>query len=222
VLRRFEALALVGFLLPSLLSFAHQVTLNNGDRWSRTVVKSDGKTLVLDTDAAGEVALKFEAIQNLKSGAELQVTVKGGKTVVGPVTTNNGKPQIATKTSGTVEAPKEEVTLIRNDAEQQAYEKSLHPEILHGWNGGINIGFSVTRGNRQSENLALAFNAVDPTLHGKIMLYATALDTKNDLASLSTVAQPESGRIPLGPRPRLLEFLRFRRRRLHDQCAAIP
>ena len=53
--------------------------------------------------------------------------------MVGPVITNDGKLQIATKTSGTVEAPKEEVTLIRNDAEQPAYEKSLHPGLLHGW-----------------------------------------------------------------------------------------
>ena len=92
-----------------------------------------------------------------------------------------------------MEAPKEEVTLIRNDAEQQAYEKSLHPGLLHGWNGGINVGFSVARGNSQSENLALAFNAVHPTLHDKITLHATAINTKNDLATPSTVANLSQG-----------------------------
>ena len=35
--------------------FADQVTLKNGDRLTGTVVKSDGKTLVLHTDAAGDV-----------------------------------------------------------------------------------------------------------------------------------------------------------------------
>ena len=105
----------------------------------------------------GEVTLKFNAIQDIKTEAELHVTVEGGKTVIGPVTTTDGKVQIATKTCGTVEAPKEEGTLIRNDAEHQAYEKSLHPGLLQGWNGGIDVGFSVARGNRQSENLALAF-----------------------------------------------------------------
>jgi hypothetical protein len=57
-------LALIGFLVPSVLSFAHQVTLKHGDRLSGTFVKSDGKTLVPDTDAAGEV--KFDAIQDIK------------------------------------------------------------------------------------------------------------------------------------------------------------
>ena len=76
MLRRFEVLALIAFLVLPLLSFADQVTLKNGDRLTGTVVKSDGKTLVLDTDAAGEVTLKFDAIQNIKTAAEVHVMVK--------------------------------------------------------------------------------------------------------------------------------------------------
>ena len=86
MLRRFEGLALIAFLALSILSFGDQIALKNGDRLTGTIVKSDGKTL-LNTDAAGTITLKFDAIQNIKSDAELHVTVKGGKTVVGPVTT---------------------------------------------------------------------------------------------------------------------------------------
>ncbi len=69
------------------------------------------------------------------------------------------------------------MTLIRNDAEQAAYDKSLHPGLMNGWNGGINVGFSVARGNSETENLALAFNAVHPTLNDKITLYASSINT---------------------------------------------
>ena len=193
MLRKFEVLALITLLGFSTSSFADQVTLKNGDRLTGTVVKSDGQTLVLHTDAAGDVTLKFDAIQEIKTDADLHVTLKGGKTAVGPVTTTNEKLEIATKTSGTVEAPKEDVTLIRNDAEQQAYDKSLHPGLMHGWDGGLNVGFSVARGNSETENLALAFNAVHPTLHDKIMLYASSINTTNNLASPSTVASLEQG-----------------------------
>ena len=48
------------------------------------------------------------------------------------------------------------MTIIRNDAEQTAYDKSLHPGLTHGWNGGVNVGFSVARGNSETENLSLA------------------------------------------------------------------
>ena len=193
MLRKRELLALIAFFGFISTSFADQVTLKNGDRLTGTVVKSDGKTLVLHTDAADDITIKFDAIQDIKTDADLHVTVKSGKTIVGPVTTADGNLEVATKSSGTVAAAKEDVTLIRNDAEQQAYEKSLHPGLLHGWNGGINVGFSVARGNSQTENLSLAFNAVHPTQHDKLTLYTSSIYTTNALANPSTVANLTQG-----------------------------
>ena len=193
MLRMLETLALTAFLGFSSISFADQITLKNGDRLTGTVVKSDGKTLVLHTDAADDVTIKLDAIQEIKTEADLHVTLKNGKTAVGPVTTSDNKLQIATKTTGTVEAAKEDVTLIRNDAEQQAYEKSLHPGLLHGWEGGVNVGFSVARGNSETENLSLAFNADHTTLHDKIALYLNTINTTNNLATPSTVANLTQG-----------------------------
>jgi putative salt-induced outer membrane protein YdiY len=203
-----ELFALITFVGLSSAGFADRVTLKNGDRLTGTVVKSDGKTLVLHTDAAGDVTIKFEDVQEIKSDADLHVSLKDGKTAVGPVTTTDGKFEIATKTGGTVEAPKEDVTLIRNDAEQQAYDKSLHPGLLHGWNGGANVGFSIARGNSQTENLALALNAIHPTLDDKITIYASSLNTKNDLATPSDVASLEQGglRYDRNLKPRVFAF----------------
>jgi len=186
VLRRF-VLTLTAFLGLSSALFADQVTLKNGDRLTGTVVKSDGKTLVLHTDAAGDVTIQFAAIVEIKTEQELHVSLKGGKTAVGPVSTTDGKLEIATKTGGTVEATKDDITLIRNDAEQKAFDKALHPGLRHGWTGGANVGFSVARGNSQTENVALAFNAVHATLNDKITLYANSLYTKNDLPAPGTV-----------------------------------
>ena len=208
MLHKFQPLTLLVLLAISAASFADQVTLKNGDRLTGTVVKSDGKTLVLHTDAAGDVTLQFDAIQGIKTDEELHITLKDGKTVVGPVTTTDNKLEVATKTSGNVEAAKDDVTLIRNDAEQLAYDKSLHPGLMHGWNGGANVGFSVARGNSQTENLALAFNAIHPTLNDKITLYETSIDTKNDLATPSTVANLNTGglRYDRNLNPRLFVF----------------
>lgn len=208
MLRRFELLTLIALFGLSSALFADQVTLKNGDRLTGTVVKSDGKTLVLHTDAAGDVTIQFAAIQEIKTDQELHVSLKDGKTAVGPVSTTDGKIEIATKTGGTVEAPKDDVTLMRNDAEQAAYDKSLHPGLKHGWNGGANVGFSIARGNSQTENLALAFNAVHPTLNDKITLYASSIYTKNDLATPSSVANLEQGglRYDRNINPRLFAF----------------
>jgi putative salt-induced outer membrane protein len=193
VLRKVGVFALIAFLGLSSALFADQITLKNGDRLTGTVVKSDGKTLVLHTDAAGDVEFKFDAIQDIKANQPLHVSLKGGKTAVGPVTTSDNKIEVATKNAGTVEAPKEDVTLIRNDAEQAAYDKSLHPGLIHGWNGGANVGFSVARGNSQTENLALAVNATHPTLNVKITFYLSSIYTTNQLATPSTVANLVTG-----------------------------
>ena len=193
MLRKSVRHTLVVFLAMSLACFADQITLKNGDRLTGTVVKSDGKTLVLHTDAAGDVTIKFDAIDQITSDKDLHVSLKGGKTAVGPVTTSGGKIEVATKSAGTVEAPKGDITLIRNDAEQAAYDKSLHPGLMHGWNGGANVGFSVARGNSETENLAVAFNAAHPTLNDKITIYASSIYTTNNLAQPSTVANLVTG-----------------------------
>ena len=191
-MRSLHLFSLTLVLALSSAALADQVVLKNGDRLTGTVVKSDGKTLVLHTDAGGDITLKFDAIQEIKTDEQLHVTLKNKKTEVGPVTTSNGNLEIATK-SGTVEAAPGDVTLIRNDAEQAAYDKTLHPGLMRGWTGGLNLGFSVARGNSETENLALAFNAVHPTLNDKITLYATSINTTNNLASPSTVANLDTG-----------------------------
>jgi putative salt-induced outer membrane protein YdiY len=197
---------LFSFLAVSSILFADQVTLKNGDRLTGTIVKSDGKTLLLHTDAAGDVTIKFSEIDGIKSDQVLHLSLKGGKTAVGPVTTTDGKIEIATKTAGTVEVPKEDVQLMRSEDE---YQKYVHPGLMNGWDGGIDVGFSIARGNAQTENLALAFNAAHPTMNDKITLYASSINTKNDLATPSDVASLQQGgiRYDRNLNPRLFAFV---------------
>ena len=189
MLRKLDLFALLSFFLGLTSAvFADQITLKNGDHLSGTIVKSDGKTLVLHTEFAGDVTVQFSAITQISTEKELHVTTSDKKTLVGPVTTSDGKIEVATKTGGTVEVPPGNVVLIRNDAEQADYDKLLHPGLLHGWNGGVNVGFSLARGNSETSNLALAINAVHPTLNDKTTIYLSSIDTKNELATPTTVA----------------------------------
>jgi putative salt-induced outer membrane protein YdiY len=192
-LRKVQIIPLIVFVAFASAAFADQITLKNGDRLTGTIVKSDGKTLVLHTEFARDITLQFGAITRITSEKELHVSTSDKKTVVGPVTTSDGKIEVATTTGGTVEVAPANVVLIRNDAEQAAYDKSLHPGLLHGWNGGVNVGFSLARGNSETENLALAFNAAHATLHDKITLYASSIDTQNQLSTPSTVANLTQG-----------------------------
>ena len=160
-------------------ALADQVSLKNGDRLSGSIVKSDAKTLVLHTDYAGDVSLKWDAVQAIQSSQPLHVELQDGKTAVGSVTASDDKLHIAT-TTGTVEASQASLKNMRNDTEQAAYEKSLHPGLLQGWKAGLNVGFALTGGNSQTENLSLAFTGTRQTLTDKLGLYANSVYAANN------------------------------------------
>jgi len=66
--------------------------------------------------------------------------------------------EVATST-GAVEAPKERIVALRADAEQSAYEMSQRRSLLYGWDGGVDAGLELTRGN--SEKFPIRFSCGD-------------------------------------------------------------
>jgi len=190
---------------------ADQVVLKNGDRLTGQVIKFDGKNLTIKSEFAGEVNIPWSAVQEITSDKPLQVQSSTGQTAVGPVTTRDGNVEVITKTSGTVAMPKEGIALIRNEAEQSAYEKSLNPGFRENWDGGATVGFALTRGNSQTKNLALAFDANRKTLHDKLSLYTNWVYATNDApgAVPSTSANAQQGGIRYNHdiTPRLFGFV---------------
>jgi putative salt-induced outer membrane protein len=162
--------------------FADQVTLSNGDHLTGSVVKSDGKTLTLKTELAGTIEIKWSGVKEIVSDTPLVVTTSAAdaKPIEGTVTTKDDSLVVASSTAGTVNVPKAEVASLRSPTDQVAYEKSLHPSLFNGWNGGVNLGFALTGGNSQTTNLAVAFLANRPTSTDKLSLYFNQVNSKNN------------------------------------------
>ena len=172
----------------SLNLFADQISLKNGDRLTGTIVKSDAKTLVIKTEAAGDVTLQWPSIESITSTQPLHVGVAGGQTIVGPVTTTtNGEIQVATQTAGTVSVTKESVQVIRSDSEQAAYERWQHPHLRDFWSGTLDTGLSLTRGNSSTLSYTFSGRAIRQTERNKITVYSTAVYGKNNTTSPSQV-----------------------------------
>jgi YD repeat-containing protein len=176
-------------LCPAL--FADQVSLKNGDRLTGTILKSDAKTLVLKTEAAGDVTFQWGAIDAITSTAPLHVGLAGGQMVVGPVATKDGQIQVTTTTAGVVTAAKDSVQVIRSDSEEAAYDAAMerlqHPHLGDFWSGTLDTGLSLTRGNSATLAYNLAGRAVRQTDRDKITVYTTAIYGKNDTTSPSQV-----------------------------------
>ena len=153
---------------------ADQITLKNGDRLTGAVVKSDGKTLVLKSELAGEVTVPWDAVSTLSSSQALHVEVKGGRIVTGKVETQDGKLEVAAA-DGAVAEPREAIVAIRNEAEQKTYEKSQHPHLRDFWSGLLDMGLNETRGNSALLAFSLAAKAARVTPRDKITMYATSI-----------------------------------------------
>ena len=123
-MRRIHLLVLsIVVLTPAV--FADQITLKNGDRMTGTIISSDAKTLVIKTEYADAVTIKWDFVQQIESSQPLYVGTKSGQVIVGPVTTNDSKLAVATKESGSVPVAKADVTSLRDTDEEKKSEAAL-------------------------------------------------------------------------------------------------
>jgi putative salt-induced outer membrane protein YdiY len=187
-LTSFVAFIVLAAAVPAL---ADQVSLKNGDRLTGTIVQSDGKTLVLHTEYAGDVTVKWDSVKGIESNEALRVELQNGKTAIGPVSTSDDTVKVATA-SGEVATS---VGSVKALSQQATYEKMEKASLLQGWKGGVNAGFSFTGGNSQTTNLAIGFLAARQTLRDKLGAYANTVYAANNApgAVPSTTANTEAG-----------------------------
>jgi len=181
----------LSLLLISLFSgsvLADQVTLKNGDRVTGTVVKADGKSLVVKSDLFGEITIGLENVSSIVSDKPLYVGLADGRTVSGLVTAENDKAEIKSS-GGQVSVSRSSIQFIRSEAEQMAYESSLHPGIFQKWTGGADLGIALTKGNSDTTNVALGLAVSRETLHDKTSVYAASIYNRDSTSGPSrTVA----------------------------------
>jgi putative salt-induced outer membrane protein YdiY len=176
------------FLVFASAAAADTVTLKNGDRLSGTIEDSDGKDITLKTDFAGEIKVHWGSVASIATDKPLFVVTPSKTTVTGTVTSDGTNVIIHTAANGDVTVPVAQITVVRDQDEQMAYEKSLHPSWLEGWKGGVNLGFAIARGNSETTNLSTGFTADRKTLHDETTGYFTSLYSTNDKTGGGTIA----------------------------------
>ncbi|HTC61620.1 MAG TPA: DUF481 domain-containing protein [Candidatus Saccharimonadales bacterium] len=185
------AFLLISIAILSPVIFADTISLKNGDRLTGTIEKSDGKTLVLKTEFAGEITLQWAAVDTINSTQPLHVGLAGGQMVNGPIATKDGQIQVTTTSAGVVTTSKDSVEVIRSDAEQAAYDATIerlrHPHLGDFWSGTLDTGLSVTRGNSSTLSYTLSGRAVRTTDRDKFTVYTTAVYGKTDTPPPSQV-----------------------------------
>jgi putative salt-induced outer membrane protein YdiY len=184
-----------GFLAMACAASADTVVLKNGDHLTGTVETSDGKNVSLKTDFAGEIQIQWSAIAEIKTDKPIFVVMPDKSTVSGIVTTEGSNIVVHPVSGPPVQLAVSQVTVVRGEEQQTAYEKSLHPGILEAWKGGINLGFALARGNSETTNLTTGFTADRKTMNDEITAYFTSLYSTNDKTGGGTIANSIVGGI---------------------------
>ena len=145
------------------------------------------KKLTIKTEHAGTVGIDWDAVAQFSSERPMVVTRTDKQIVSGAISAEDRQVLVST-TSGTQTIPMADVAVMRSKADQAAYEKSLHPGILEGWAGGGNLGLALTRGNSDTTNLALGFDAERPTTADKWTIQAFSIYSSNGSNGVSFTA----------------------------------
>ncbi|MEZ5344848.1 MAG: DUF481 domain-containing protein [Pyrinomonadaceae bacterium] len=182
---------LTAFLVLVLLSayaFADQVIMTNGDRLTGKIVSKDGDSVIIQTEAAGIVKIKWSAVSQIISDDPLTVTLNDGNVVKGKIQSKEDEILIDTADAESVTIKKDAVKIVRTPEEQKKFEEAQkrlkESRFTDFWSGTVDVGFSLTSGNSDTRTLTAALRGTRETAGKKISVYANALqikDTSNDL-----------------------------------------
>ncbi len=155
---KFAAVAATFALVASfaLACRAQTITLANGDRITGKISDSDGKTLTLSTDYAGDIKVKWASIKELVADEPLYITTSDNKTIVGSLTPSAKTLGIHTTTGQSVDVSYDKISAIRTAEGENSYERSQHPTWKQDWKASGTLGLALARGNSETTNLNTA------------------------------------------------------------------
>lgn len=187
--------------------FADQIVLKNGDKLTGKIIKKDGDTVIIQTEFAGTVTIKWDAVEKVIANEPVNIKLTDGQLIKGTVATTEvvtdeekAKFEVETQDAGKVEIEKENIVIVRNEEEQAKFiaeeERLRNPSLLDLWTGTADVGFSLTSGNSDTRALTAGFRAHRETRKDRIGVYANAIQASNSNSGVSvTTAQAVYGGI---------------------------
>lgn len=171
-----STLLLCAIFLFASAGFADQITMKDGDRITGDIVKKDGDTVTVKSKNFGTVTLKWDDVAAVKSDEPINVTLTGGKTVKANIETRGAQIQVAAPGAPQSVDPKDVVTL-RDDAEEKAYQKFLHPGLLDLWTITGSLNLAGTKGNADTSTLTTPINFVRASNTSRTTAYFNSISS---------------------------------------------
>jgi hypothetical protein len=130
------------------------VLLKNGDRITGTFVSVRGSNLSLHTDAAGNLTIPIAQVSTMDVAEMVTVVVRGGPALRGLLALDSSGHWQLTDDDGTAReiGAASVVAILPADRYQTLVDHTAGP--WQDWTGTANLGYSVQRGNQQTNTLS--------------------------------------------------------------------
>ncbi len=135
---------------------ADEVTLKNGDRITGTVVRKEGNTPVLKSDALGTLNVPWDQPAEMRSDKPVLLVLTDGRTLEGTPVLSRDKIRIAGMRAT---ISRTDLVAIRNEEEQAAYECALHSSWTRLWTGMVTVGLAGAQRNARTRTFTAGWNA---------------------------------------------------------------
>ncbi len=157
--------------------------MTNGDRLTGKIVQKDGDSIIIQTEAAGTVKIKWSAVAQIISEEPLTVTLDDGNIVSGKMDAEEDKIYVQTTEAEKIALEKKQIKAVRTPKKQEEYEieqkRLLDKKLTDFWSGTVDVGFSLTAGNSDTRTFSAGARGVRETPNNKFTAYANALQVKN-------------------------------------------
>lgn len=163
------AIALSAALLLTFDSWADQVVLKNGDRVTGSIVKKDGKNLTIKADQFGVVTMAWDQVETIKTEKPVNLVLLDGRTAQGTLATSEGKVKVSGPTQ--LDVSLSEINVLRDAAEQKAFDRLQHPGLTELWAGTASLGLAGTAGNATTLTFTTGVTAARVTNTDKTSIY---------------------------------------------------
>ncbi len=150
-------------------AWADQIVMKNGDRVTGSVVKKDGNNITVKTDQFGSVTLPWDQVASIKTDKPVNVVLADGRKAKATLATTGAMVEIAAQPPINV-APGD-ITSIRDDGEQAAFDRLQHPGWGQLWAGTASLGLAGTKGNAEALTFTVGANVARVTNNDKTTLY---------------------------------------------------
>lgn len=189
---KLRILVTLALFLSALPARGDHVTLKNGDRITGKIIKKDGDKLTFKSDVFGDISIPWDQVTQVMSDEPLYVFLQNG-IVQGKLETSDDMLVVATPATRE-SVPLSEAPVIRNTAEQTAWERLQNPGWLHLWAGYLDFGASLARGNADTTTMTTGLNASRATRTDKTTIYFNQIySTASVEGETSTTAQATRG-----------------------------